>query len=64
MDPCSALSFHPTVIARFMRATHGDLASIEKMSVGGPHKAGHDDLIWKKTMLPARPAFAGHDTEM
>jgi hypothetical protein len=30
------------VIARFMRAAHGNLAN--KTAVGGPDKPGHDDL--------------------
>jgi hypothetical protein len=31
------------VMARFMRATHGNKRDV---SVGGPDKPGHDEFIW------------------
>jgi hypothetical protein len=35
--------YQNTVIARFMRATHGNPAS--KIAMGGPDKPGHDDFF-------------------
>jgi hypothetical protein len=33
------------VMARFMRATHGSQSRLEKISVGGPDKPGHDEFL-------------------
>jgi hypothetical protein len=35
-----------------MRATHGKLARVEKTSVGGPDKPGHDDLYFTTPTVP------------
>jgi hypothetical protein len=32
------------VMARFMRAIHGSQARLEKISVDGPDKPGHDEF--------------------
>jgi hypothetical protein len=49
------------VMARFMRATHGNKRDA---SMGGPDKPGHDG-VWldgKEKTSPGWPAFAGHDS--
>ena len=37
------------VMARFMRATHGNNRDA---SVGGPDKPGHDERIWREKSNP------------
>jgi hypothetical protein len=55
-------SFKKIVMARFMRATHGNRRDA---SMGGPDEPGHDDFFEDEgKMSPGWPAFAGHDTEV
>jgi hypothetical protein len=42
---CTPFPNQNTVIARRVRAIHGDPASVEKTSMGGPDTPGHDDLF-------------------